>query len=74
MKIDLDIVTYNGMGGHDVLSYLGDFLLLDAPASFGPASKRSTSTPTFAAEPVGWALPTFLSRNDSLVGNANATC
>ncbi len=37
MNIHVLIVTYNGMGGHPVLSYIGDFLLLDAPESFGSA-------------------------------------
>ena len=37
MKIDVQIVTYNEGGGHPVISYLGDYLLLNAPASFGSA-------------------------------------
>ncbi len=37
MKIDISIVTYNGGGGHPVLSFVGDFLLLGAPNSFGSA-------------------------------------
>ena len=37
MNIHVLIVTYNGMGGHPVLSYIGHFLLLDAPESFGSA-------------------------------------
>jgi hypothetical protein len=37
MKIETRIVTYNGMGGHPVLSFVGDFLLLEAPKTFGSA-------------------------------------
>ena len=37
MKTQILTVTYNGMGGHPVLSSAGDFLLLDAPESFGSA-------------------------------------
>ena len=37
MKIHISIVTYNGGGGHPVLSFIGDFLLLNAPESFGSA-------------------------------------
>jgi hypothetical protein len=37
VNINVVIVTYNGMGGHPVLSYVGDFLLLNAPGSFGSA-------------------------------------
>ncbi len=37
MKIYVQIVTYNEGGGHPAISYLGDYLLLGAPASFGSA-------------------------------------
>jgi hypothetical protein len=37
MKIRFDLVTYNGMGGHPALSFVGDFLLAGAPRSFGAA-------------------------------------
>jgi hypothetical protein len=37
MNINVLLVTYNGMGGHPALSYVGNFLLIGAPASFGPA-------------------------------------
>ena len=37
MKITFSLVTYNGMGGHPALSFVGDFLLLEAPTSFGEA-------------------------------------
>jgi hypothetical protein len=37
VNIDIWIVIYNGGGGNSVVSFLGDFLLLGAPASFGSA-------------------------------------
>jgi hypothetical protein len=40
MEIDVSIVTYNGGGGHPVVSFVGDFLLLDAERGFGSAIAR----------------------------------
>lgn len=37
MKIFISFLTYDGMGDHEVLSSVSDFLLLTAPESFGPA-------------------------------------
>src|SRR5437867_2887786 len=37
MRIDLWLITYNGMGGHELLSYAGAFLLQGSPRSFGSA-------------------------------------
>jgi hypothetical protein len=37
MNLDLWLVKYNGMGGHPVVSYIGDFLLPDSSESFGSA-------------------------------------
>lgn len=35
MKLTYSLVTYNAMGGHPALSFIGDFLLRDAPRSLG---------------------------------------
>src|SRR5947209_14308818 len=37
MEINILFVTYDSAGGHETLSHAGDFLLLDAPKSFGSA-------------------------------------
>lgn len=37
MKIFISFLTYDGMGDHEVLSAVSDFLLLTASESFGPA-------------------------------------
>lgn len=37
LKIYIGFLTYDGMGGHEVLDGVANFLLLNAPASFGPA-------------------------------------
>src|SRR6266404_1748238 len=40
MNIIIDFLTYDGMAGHEVLSCVSDFLLLNAPESFGPAIEK----------------------------------
>jgi hypothetical protein len=40
MRILIGFRTYDGMGGHEVLDCVADFLLLNAPASFGPALEK----------------------------------
>jgi plasmid stability protein len=40
MNIMIDFLTYDGMHGHAVLSDVSDFLLLNAPQSFGPTIEK----------------------------------
>ena len=40
MRIFIGFLTYDGMGGHEVLDGVANFLLLNAPASFGPTLEK----------------------------------
>jgi hypothetical protein len=40
MRIFIGFLTYDGLGGHEVLDCVADFLLLNSPASFGPAIEK----------------------------------
>jgi hypothetical protein len=40
MNIYIGFLTYDGMGGHEVLDGVENYLLLNAPASFGPALEK----------------------------------
>ena len=40
MRIFIGFLTYDGLGDHEVLDAVADFLLLNAPASFGPALEK----------------------------------
>ena len=44
MKLSYSLVTFNGMGGHPMLSFVGDFLLVDAVAVVA----TSVATPAIA--------------------------
>ena len=35
VRLSVNLVWYNGMGGHPAISYAGDFLLLDGYNSYG---------------------------------------